>query len=262
MRYIAPADYRQLLIACWWQTDLFRICSLQKHSLQPTRHSCHLRPQRFGSGNQQKHLFLCRGRQNREMDPTLTRVAGQAALWSPSMNEKDAIPQAMQEMPDWEDPLPARWPGPYSGYNNADFQLPPTQPVARRSKGSADCPNEVATTRINQYSGVRVSRNNQLFPSLHLATISFAHLAATQTITVMCPAIFLSRLCSDPHAQHGSGQRQSNRRMVITRAILLLRSPIFRKSVPRFRGRSPACGQSHRNRSRKVKTKRQPRQQG
>ena len=52
------------------------------------------------------------------------------------MNEKDAMLEAMQELPDGEDPMPARWPGSDAGKNNADFQLSLTLPVARRSKAA------------------------------------------------------------------------------------------------------------------------------
>ena len=54
----------------------------------------------------------------------------QAALWSPSMNEKDTTVEAMADLPDLEDSPPARWPGP----SDADIQLSPTQPTARRSE--------------------------------------------------------------------------------------------------------------------------------
>ena len=41
-----------------------------------------------------------------------------------------------RDLSDWEDAPPVRWPGPDSGNLNADFQLSPTQPVARRSKAA------------------------------------------------------------------------------------------------------------------------------
>ena len=46
----------------------------------------------------------------------------QAALWAPTMNEKDAVLEAMQEQPDWKDPLPDRWPAPESGNLNAWYR--------------------------------------------------------------------------------------------------------------------------------------------
>ena len=33
----------------------------------------------------------------------------QAAPWAPTMGEKDAILEALQEQQDWEDSLPSRW---------------------------------------------------------------------------------------------------------------------------------------------------------
>ena len=57
-----------------------------------------------------------------------TRI--QTALWAPTMNEKDAISEAVQEQQDWEDSPPPRWPG------DVDFQLSPTQPVVRRAKAA------------------------------------------------------------------------------------------------------------------------------
>ena len=67
-------------------------------------------------------------------------------------------------------------------------------------KGSADrfCPSsssEVATTaRIGQCSGTGVPRIKQFLPSFHLAVISLMHPATEETLIMMCPALFLSRL--------------------------------------------------------------------
>ena len=84
--------------------------------------------------------------------------------------------------------------------------------------------------------------------------------ATTQTITVTCPApLSLKTLCPDPHAQHGSGPRQTNRRMGIAGTFFIVTlTDMLRKSVPGSRGRTPAYRQSHQKRSQKVKTKRQP----
>ena len=127
-----------------------------------------------------------------EMDPHACRrrvraLFIQAALFAPSMNEKDAILEALQEVLDWEDPPPARWPASGSGYNNADFQLSPTQPVARRSKAAPTAfaqtrKSEVATAaRTRQYCGTSVSRIEQFLPSFHLAVISLTHRATEET---------------------------------------------------------------------------------
>ena len=99
-----------------------------------------------------------------ELDPHARRrrvraLLIQAALWAPSMNEKDTILEAMSELADWKDPPPARWPGSGSGHNNADFQLSPTQPGCAALKGGADrssptSTNEVATTaQFGQHCG-------------------------------------------------------------------------------------------------------------
>ena len=61
-----------------------------------------------------KSLLSCRDRRN------LVSWIQWHGVGAPTMNEKDAILEAMQEQQDWEDaPLP-RWPG------DADFQLSPT----------------------------------------------------------------------------------------------------------------------------------------
>ena len=81
--------------------------------------------QLFGSGISKITPLMSGPSKPCELDPVARRqkvraLLIQAALWAPTMNEKDAILEAMQEQQDWEDaPLP-RWPG------DADFQLLPT----------------------------------------------------------------------------------------------------------------------------------------
>ena len=128
------------------------------------------------------------------------------------MNEKDAILEAMQELPDWEDPPLARV---RFRLQQRGLQVITNAAIRAALKGSADCPSEVATARIEQDSGVR-----QLFPSFHQTVVSLVHSATAQTLLVICPSLFsLQTLCPKPRAQHGSGQRQSNRRMVIAGAF-------------------------------------------
>ena len=85
----------------------------------------------------------------------------QAALWAPTMGEKDAILEALQDQQDWETHLP-------------DFQLSPTQPVVAAVKGSAGSPGDVATNAsVWQHRDVGVPRNSQqqLPKSHHLTTV-------------------------------------------------------------------------------------------
>ena len=264
VRHLADLGNSQLLIAWCWQTDLFRVVECTSHlslsrniHLNSTQHSCHLRPQRFGSVNQQKQLsYVGPAKKPWEMDPRARRprVCEHCLSRPPSGHQasttKDAILEAMQEHArlgrSAASPRVARRSD--SGYSNVDFELSQVATSRAALKGTAGCPSE----RIKQYSGVRVSRNNQLFPSLHFAIISLAHPATTQkNHSDVSSPLSLKTLCCNPHAQHDSGQRQSNRRMVIAGACSPLRSPIMlRQSVPRFRGRIPACGQCHQKRSR------------
>ena len=156
-------------------------------------------------------------------------------------------------------------PGRFTTYSLAGTirrRLPVITDSANRAalRDCASCPSEVPTVRIKQHSGVRVSRNKQPFPSLPHAIISSMCRATTQTITVTCPApLSLKTLCPDPHAQHGSGPRQTNRRMGIAGTFFIVTlTDMLRKSVPGSRGRTPAYRQSQQKRSQKVKTKRQP----
>ena len=126
------------------------------------------------------------------------------------MNERDAILEVMQELPDWEDPPTARWPNSDSGYNNADFQLSPTQPVARRLKAAPIVQVKSPPARIERYSGVRLSQNNKLLPSFNLPSSLWCtpHIQSD----VSNPLSFKT-LSPDSHAQHGGGLRQSCRRI-------------------------------------------------
>ena len=222
---IVPQDLaRWTLLALRWSLTIIYL--LQKHSSQLAQHSDRLRPQHFGSETSRNTSGPPKPW---EMDPharcrRMRALLIQAALWAPSVNEKDAILEAMRELLDLEDPPSARWPGSDSGYNNADFQLSPTQPVARRPKPAATalCPtsaSEVATTaRIGRYCGIGVSQIKHLLPSFHLAVISLMHPATESS------PLSLETLAPHSHAQHGGGQRQPNRRMVSTRAVAF--SPI------------------------------------
>ena len=96
-------------------TGCFRsLCPVQYRTLGVS-------PQRFGSAWE-----MDADTRRRRVRALLT----QAALLAKTTTEKDGILEAMQEQQDWEDSLPPRWPG------DADFQLSPTQPVARRSKAA------------------------------------------------------------------------------------------------------------------------------
>ena len=82
----------------WWGGPA--ICSLQILSPQPALHSCHLRPQRFGSGFSSNRTRMSGPPQPWDVDTQegLRRAPAlliQAALWSPSPNEKDTILEAM-----------------------------------------------------------------------------------------------------------------------------------------------------------------------
>ena len=104
------------------------------------------------------------------------------------MNERDIILEAKAELPDLDDsPLATRWPG----TSDADFPLSRKQPTARRSEMSP------TAVRIKQHSGVRVSRNKQLFPSLPHAIILSMCRTTTQTFTVICPVLFLSSMTNE-----------------------------------------------------------------
>ena len=93
----------------------------------------------------------------------------------------------------------------------------------------ASCPSKIPTVRIKQHSGVRVSRNKQRFLSFPHAIISSMCRATTLSIKVVCPALFLSRL-SVP--KHGSGPRQTNRRMGIAFHRYLLKSCKYQRRDP------------------------------
>ena len=103
-------------------------------------------------------------------------------------------------------------------------------------KGSADCPSQVAAARIEQYSGIRVSLNNQLFPSLHLAFFSLVHLATTQAFIVTCPALSPQGL-SDPTHTRSVAEAKDNQRDGRSSLVHFDRTltDMLRKSVLRFR---------------------------
>ena len=54
----------------------------------------------------------------------------QAALWAPSMTERDILLEAVAELADPSDTAPARW----SGQAAPEYQLSPTQLVVPRSE--------------------------------------------------------------------------------------------------------------------------------
>ena len=62
-------------------------------------------------------------------EPACTELAHQAALWAPSMVERDIIFEALSSFPDPSETTPARWPGQAA----PEYQLSPSQPVVRRS---------------------------------------------------------------------------------------------------------------------------------
>ena len=79
-----------------------------------------------------------------------------------------------------------------------------------------------------------------------------------QTFTVICPALFLSRLSVPTHtrrtaAAHDKRTDEWHRRDIFNVAP----TDMLRKSALRSRGKTLACGQSHQKKSQKVKTKRQ-----
>ena len=238
MRHLADPDNSQILIAWCWQTDLFSEVEGTSHlSFAETFTSAGTAfrpssPATFWLRNQQKHL-----------------MSGPPRPWEMDLHAHPGRPLGTKHERKGRDvrgnARTARWrrsnASPLAGVGCRQKQrgLPVCTDAASRTalEGSADCPSGVATTRIEQCSGVRVSRNNQPFPAFHLAVIPLVH-PATGHILMTCPALSLKTLCPDPYAQHGGGQRQSNRS---------------------FRKRSPACGQSYQDRSRKEKPKRQPR---
>ena len=80
------------------------------------------------------------------------------------------------------------------------FRLPAIANSANRA-ALRDGTSEVSTARINQCSGVSVSRNKQLFPSFPNAIILSVCCTTTQTFTVLWPALFYSRFCVLTHTR-------------------------------------------------------------
>ena len=60
----------------------------------------------------------------------------QAALWAPSMADRDTILEALAELSDAGETVPVRWPG----QTAPEHQLSPTQPVVRRSETGQTVP--------------------------------------------------------------------------------------------------------------------------
>ena len=135
-------------------------CPSQKHSPQPTQHSCHLRPQRFGSGIS-RNTSLMSG-PPKPWEWTLPRVAGGCEHWF----RGNAITTG----------LGISTASPLAGFRfwlqQRGFLAVTNAASHAALKGSDGCPSEVATARIEQYSGIGVSQNKQFLLSFHFAVIS------------------------------------------------------------------------------------------
>ena len=155
--------------------------------------------------NQEQHFFLSGPAKPWEVDTQERRRGARAllvqtALWSPSMNERDIILEAMAELPGS---------GRFATYplaNTSRHRLSAAANSGNRAalRDGTSCPSEVPTAlRINQHSGVRVPRNKQLFsspllsplllpPSPHVPQRAPPQRNHSQCF---CPAFFFSRFC-------------------------------------------------------------------
>ena len=133
-----------------------------------------------------------------------------AALWA----EKDAILEAMQEQPDWEDLPPGRWPGPVRQPQRGMFLLSPTQRVARRSKAAPTALAQPIQVKSPPPHVMRLEKKKKVTPFIPASP----HLRYTPghkrnvKIGVSSP-LSLKTLSPDSHAQHGMDQGRSSRRM-------------------------------------------------
>ena len=208
MRHPAHPGNRQLLLpshgkqisSVRWSAPV--VCLLQKTFTSASTAFMASSPAALWRRNQQKQLSYVGSVKTVGNGPHARRLWVralhiQAALWSPSMNEKDAIPEAMREQRDWEEPPPARWPGLGSG-----------QPVARRSKASPIVQVKSQPARIQQYSNCPSLSKQAAFaippPRRH-------HVSApchnTNSHSDVPSPLSLKTLCFEPHAQHVNGQK-------------------------------------------------------
>ena len=143
----------------------------------------------------------------------------QAALWSPSMKEREIILKAMAELPDLDDSPPTtRWSGP----SDTDDRLSPTQPIARRSETpqqrtrgieqqkNAQPTRDVSTKRAAQYLAVRtlwhsdnadtlttlIRHSDNSDRSVSPSTIPVANLSETSSGAAEATATRLPSLCA------------------------------------------------------------------
>ena len=108
---------------------------LQKRSSQLAQHSDHLRQQRFGSGTSRNTSLMSGPPKPLGNGPSRASPAGASVAYPGLVTKHGRERRDLRGnagLPDWKDPPPALWPGSGSGYNKADFQLSPMQPVARR----------------------------------------------------------------------------------------------------------------------------------
>ena len=237
VRHLADPDHSQLLIAWCWQMDLFRDVECTSHlfatvtftSANTALVSSTLAA--FWPRKQQQQLSYVGSGQTVGSGHTgaTSTNASTAYTGLPSMNERDIILEAVAELPDLDDSPPTtRWPGP----SDTDNQQPTTQPIAALRDGT-NCPRSLHCVT----SGVRVSRNKMLFPSFPHAIILSVCCTASQTFTVVRPALFLSRFCVLTQT-HSTAAAHDTRTDCWADTL----SDILRKTGLRSRGKSHASG--------------------
>ena len=129
----APSCARWTMLALRWSVAV--IYPLQKHSHQPAQHSGHLRPQRFGSGISGNTSLVSGPAKPWEMDPHACRPRVRALLiQARPLGTKHELKRtrSQRQCKNCRIGKIHR----HSGHSNADFQLSPTQPAARRSKAA------------------------------------------------------------------------------------------------------------------------------
>ena len=183
------------------------ICSPLSHSLQPTQHLCLLRAQRFGSGNSSNSSLMSGPAKPWEVDTQERRRRARARCPVVAQHErKRHHPRGNGRIT-----TPARF-ATYPLARTFRHRLSAVANSATRTalRDGTSCSSEVPTAvRINQHSGVRVSRSMQLFPSLPHAIILTVCCATTQTFTVLCPALFFSRFCVLTHTRSMAAPKET-----------------------------------------------------
>ena len=159
------------------------------------------------------------------------RLLIQAALWAPSVNERDIILEPLAKLPDLDDTATGQWPGPLDADSANDAAI-------RDDSGSR---GEVAAAVVV----VRVPPNNQPSTSLQHVVSAYHDINSTTIISHLFTASFLSELAGPTTSPMG-GHRQSASTSGLTKVL----TDLPRGSGPKFTGKKSGSGPSSQMRNR------------